>query len=404
MMNPVIDTGNLKHYDQLLKGVAGGSLTLSEDGKKFVLKSVGGKVLSEIDAPDAGGDGLKGNKITAALPISEGDIVVYGAHILNFETEEVVEGYMPLKDCHMMASFGPILGATANIAQGADSEDVCNVGKFSVAGIQEMALTVGGPVYIRCQYGTQAITVNGMQLIIEMLKALYPELGELTYDGPDKLTQAWLETYPEAEEGFWGKANDYILLGYAVSETEVLITADHSVFRDTTNGGFVKFVDAANCDGEGNVISSTYAKKSDVTTLPIASSTTLGGVKIGSNITVSSGAISLTKTNVTNALGFTPVATSGARGSLAGYETNGTSTTINASAPDSNQTGSAITVANGSSGTSWTKIVRLTSDVSVTLGSSWQWSGGKPPVIVSGGMLVCCWCGSGGIASFVSPV
>ena len=41
-------------------------------------------------------------------------------------------------------------------------------------------------------------------------------------------------------------------------------------------------------------------------TLPNATSSTLGGVKIGSNITVSSGTISLTKSNVTAALGYTP--------------------------------------------------------------------------------------------------
>lgn len=40
--------------------------------------------------------------------------------------------------------------------------------------------------------------------------------------------------------------------------------------------------------------------------LPTASSSTLGGVKIGSNITLNSGTISLTKNNVTAALGYTP--------------------------------------------------------------------------------------------------
>lgn len=45
-------------------------------------------------------------------------------------------------------------------------------------------------------------------------------------------------------------------------------------------------------------------------TLPTASSTVLGGVKIGSNITVSSGTISLSKANVTSALGYTPANTS----------------------------------------------------------------------------------------------
>lgn len=44
--------------------------------------------------------------------------------------------------------------------------------------------------------------------------------------------------------------------------------------------------------------------------LPTATASVLGGVKIGSNISVSSGTISLTSANVTSALGFTPAKTS----------------------------------------------------------------------------------------------
>ncbi len=47
-----------------------------------------------------------------------------------------------------------------------------------------------------------------------------------------------------------------------------------------------------------------------LTSLPTATSSVLGGVKIGSNITVSSGTISLSKANVTSALGYTPANTS----------------------------------------------------------------------------------------------
>lgn len=43
-------------------------------------------------------------------------------------------------------------------------------------------------------------------------------------------------------------------------------------------------------------------------TLPNATSSTLGGVKVGSNISVSDGTISITKSNVTSALGYTPPA------------------------------------------------------------------------------------------------
>lgn len=47
-------------------------------------------------------------------------------------------------------------------------------------------------------------------------------------------------------------------------------------------------------------------------TLPNATSSTLGGVKVGSNISVSNGTISLAKSNVTSALGYTPATTNNA--------------------------------------------------------------------------------------------
>lgn len=47
-------------------------------------------------------------------------------------------------------------------------------------------------------------------------------------------------------------------------------------------------------------------------TLPNATSSALGGVKVGSNISVSDGTISLAKSNVTSALGYTPATTNNA--------------------------------------------------------------------------------------------
>lgn len=47
-------------------------------------------------------------------------------------------------------------------------------------------------------------------------------------------------------------------------------------------------------------------------TLPNATSSTLGGVKVGSNISVSNGTISIAKSNVTSALGYTPATTNNA--------------------------------------------------------------------------------------------
>ena len=49
-------------------------------------------------------------------------------------------------------------------------------------------------------------------------------------------------------------------------------------------------------------------------TLPTATASVLGGVKTGSNITNSGGTISITKANVTSALGYTPPTTNTWRG------------------------------------------------------------------------------------------
>lgn len=89
----------------------------------------------------------------------------------------------------------------------------------------------------------------------------------------------------------------------------------------------VSTADKAVRDGDGNTITTTYVKiesgkglsTNDYTTaeknklaslsnytLSAATASVLGGVKIGSNITVSSGVVSLTSANVTAALGYTP--------------------------------------------------------------------------------------------------
>lgn len=70
----------------------------------------------------------------------------------------------------------------------------------------------------------------------------------------------------------------------------------------TTLGGII-VGDRLSIDSTGKLVA-TYTY-----TLPKASSTVLGGVKTGSNITNTDGTISLTKTNVTSALGVDPTTT-----------------------------------------------------------------------------------------------
>lgn len=69
----------------------------------------------------------------------------------------------------------------------------------------------------------------------------------------------------------------------------------------TSAAGLMSAADKQKLDG--------IAANANKYTLPTASSSTLGGVKIGSNLTMTSGVLSLSKDNVVGALGYTPPTT-----------------------------------------------------------------------------------------------
>lgn len=96
---------------------------------------------------------------------------------------------------------------------------------------------------------------------------------------------------------------------------------------------------------------------------------------------------------------------SGNRGALNGFEDSTAGTTVNDMSPDTQHTGSNVTVQNGAANAtaSWTKIVDMTAGT-VTLGSSWVWSGGKAPTLKYPGILTCHWNGgnSKGIAIYTA--
>lgn len=100
---------------------------------------------------------------------------------------------------------------------------------------------------------------------------------------------------------------------------------------------------------------------------------------------------------------------SGSRGDLGGYENLqslfSALTVSNTTRDGCCITGAVkITVNNGSSGQTWTKTIGITNALAtVTLGSSWKWVGGSAPTIAANGVLVVHWCGTFGIANFVSP-
>ena len=85
-------------------------------------------------------------------------------------------------------------------------------------------------------------------------------------------------------------------------------------------------------------------------TLPTASSSVLGGVKVGSNITLSSGVISLTKSNVTSALGYTPPTSNTTYSAGTGLTLTGTSFSLSNSGVAAGSYGPTANVS-GSNGT-----------------------------------------------------
>lgn len=91
--------------------------------------------------------------------------------------------------------------------------------------------------------------------------------------------------------------------GTGISLSGTTFSLNSGYYATSTNSGLMSAADKAKLDGIASGANNyTY-------TLPSATSSTLGGVKVGSNITVSSGTISLTKANVTSALGYTPPTT-----------------------------------------------------------------------------------------------
>lgn len=91
----------------------------------------------------------------------------------------------------------------------------------------------------------------------------------------------------------------------------------------------------------------------------------------------------------------------GNRGAIAGYESSTKGITVSGTSKDSQTSSGAITVKQGTSGTTWTKVMYMTSG-SVSLDVNWKWFGGSAPTLKFPGVLVCHWNDTGGIASYTA--
>jgi hypothetical protein len=92
---------------------------------------------------------------------------------------------------------------------------------------------------------------------------------------------------------------------------------------------------------------------------------------------------------------------SGNRGALAGFATSADGGVVDAYSKDSQYSASrGVTVKNGNTGQTWTKVVKMASGT-VTLESNWAWVDGEAPELSFPCLLICHWNNDKGIAGIV---
>ena len=105
-------------------------------------------------------------------------------------------------------------------------------------------------------------------------------------------------TYPNPSDGWTVNVNDTDYT-YRYDGTEWILISANAIPNATSDvNGLMTSADKTKLDG--------IAENANNYSLPSATDTTLGGIRVGSNITNTDGTLSLTKKNVTDALGNTP--------------------------------------------------------------------------------------------------
>ena len=143
---------------------------------------------------------------------------------------------------------------------------------------------------------------------------------------------------------------------------------------------------------------STYLAKTD------AAKTYLG---INAKATSAAKADSATTANSASAVPWTGVSGkpqlipgAGDAGTIKTYETVVAATTVSDSSARSMSlaSGGTLTVNNGSANKAWITVVALAGTATITLGSSWSWSGSAPTL--AKGLVTLAWYGTFGVATF----
>lgn len=217
------------------------------------------------------------------------------------------------------------------------SDKAVTAGAADTAAKLATARTINGVAFD----GSKDITINAVDSTPRIAQSLIGAANGVVPLGGDKKIPAQyipgdigqvVEGYYSGGKFYKDSAHTTVMTGQTNTMYVDIGSADNDVYRWSGTAYIlindaVSTADKAVRDGDGNTISTTYVKKvsgkglstNDYTTaeknklaglnnymLQPATASTLGGVKIGSNITAASGVISVNKNNVIAALGYTP--------------------------------------------------------------------------------------------------
>ena len=197
--------------------------------------------------------------------------------------------------------------------------------------------TVTGTLKLRSSFDSKLILDNtdgdNKYQFIEFMQqgTSYGKLGtmgdDLKWNNNNLATQPWIKSNNITYNNEWNivhkecKTNGGILINFRASDISSAVNTPVTKFiflsgtgkTDIANHASVQaksFITAGGTASQMVLGNGTLAPIPTTYTLPTATSSVLGGIKVGSNITLSSGTISLSKANVTSALGYTPANTS----------------------------------------------------------------------------------------------
>lgn len=318
-------------FDTILQGYNAGL----EDGELAYPLAIGTNLLiKEEGVPDYWVSAhLEENKTTAEGNVEIGDTGVYKFYNIGYyeisilETEKVdLNGYAQ--------TTGTYPNLTAGKANAVSWSNV--TGKPSLATLDTTQTITGAKTYTGNQtfknnYFEVKANSNTDDSWIKMtnstdagyyafgIRRPYANYGlQMKYhpadSSGDKYYKIWNEDNDGAGSGLDADKLDGQQGSYYTGYTDTAIAGLSSVYQPKGNylGVSEKAQSAVVADSASAVHwDNVTDKPSSYYTLPTASSSTLGGVKTGSNITNTSGTISLTKSNVTTALGYTPVSKAG---------------------------------------------------------------------------------------------